>query len=204
MKKKIIYVLFAILLQNNIKGQDFQTVSKAFQQSYNYEADKNYTQAANELIKVYNADSYDINLRLGWLNFKAGSLDESMKYYQNAIALKPYAIEPRIGFTYPASAVGNWNQVEEQYKKILEVDQMNTVANYYLGLMYYNREQYDVALKYFELVVNLYPFDYDSVIMYAWTKFKMQNLREAKVLFQKALLIRPGDSSALEGLTLIQ
>lgn len=203
MKKGIIYFLLAFLFQSTLFGQEFLNISEAFKRSYSYEAEGKYTEAANELVKIYNEDSYDINLRLGWLNYKAGSLVESMNYYQKAIALKPYAIEPKFGLTSPASTAGNWNQVEEQYKQILEIDPMNTLANYYLGLIYYNREQFDVALKYFEKVVNLYPFDYDSVIMYAWTNFKMQNLREAKVLFQKALLIRPNDASALEGLNLI-
>jgi hypothetical protein len=52
--------------------------------------------------------------------------------------------------------------------------------------------------------VNLYPFDYDGTIMFAWTNLKILKLREAKLLFQKALLIKPGDSSALEGLASIQ
>jgi tetratricopeptide (TPR) repeat protein len=203
-KKGIIYFLLAFMLANVVNGQDFINIAEAFKRSYSYESEGKYGEAAGELIKIYNESSYEINLRLGWLNYMAGSLDESANYYKKAIALKPYAIEPKIGFVSLSAAIGNWNLVEEQYKKILEIDPMNTVASYYLGLIYYNREQYDLALKYFEKVVNLYPFDYDSVIMYAWTNFKMQNLREAKVLFQKTLLIRPNDSSALEGLSLIE
>jgi len=40
--------------------------------------------------------------------------------------------------------------------------------------------------------------------MLAWTNFKLGKLREAKVLFQKALLISPDDESATEGLNLIK
>lgn len=193
-----------LFLFGNAIGQDFTSVSEAFIRSYSYENEKKYTEASGELKKIYDQDSYDINLRLGWLTYQAGSHIESMEYYQKAIDLKPYAIEPRFGYILTASAAGNWNQVEEKYKKILAIDPMNSAANYWLGVIYYNREQYDSALKQFEKVVNLYPFDYDATIMYAWTNFKMQNLREAKVLFQKALLIKPGDASALEGLGTIQ
>ena len=56
----------------------------------------------------------------------------------------------------------------------------------------------------FEKVVNLYPFDYDSIHMLAWTKFKLGQLGEAKQLFAKALRIRPGDESATEGYNLIK
>jgi tetratricopeptide (TPR) repeat protein len=204
MKKVFLLMIFVAYLAGSAAGQDFTATVEAFTRSYSYEKENKYSEAAGELQKVYDESSYEINVRLGWLTYKAGSQIESMGYYEKAIALKPFAIEPRFGYISPASATGNWNQVEEQYKKILSIDPMNTVANYYLGMIYYNREQYDLALKHFEIVANLYPFDYDSIIMYAWTSFKMQKLREAKVLFQKVLLIRPADTSALEGLGMIQ
>jgi len=100
--------------------------------------------------------------------------------------------------------MGNWGQVENHYKQVLEMDAENSWVNYRMGLIYYGREDYQAAIKYFENVVNHYPFDYDSVIMLAWTNFKLGKFREAKVLFSKALLIQPGDESALEGLGLIK
>jgi hypothetical protein len=53
-------------------------------------------------------------------------------------------------------------------------------------------------------VVNLFPFDYDGLTMLAWSHFQLKNLREAKVLFQKALLHTPTGTSALEGLELLK
>ena len=41
-------------------------------------------------------------------------------------------------------------------------------------------------------------------ILYAWTEFKLGKLREAQVLFNKVLLMRPKDTSALEGLLQIK
>jgi tetratricopeptide (TPR) repeat protein len=204
MKKIILLFASVVYLSGAAVGQDFTAISNAFRQSYSYEDAGKYTEAAAELKKVYDANSYEINLRLGWLNYKAGSYIESMDYYQKAIDLKPFAVEPRFGLVMPAAAAGNYSQVEEQYNKILSVDPMNSKANYWLGVIFYNREQYDTALKYFEKVTNLYPYDYDCTIMYAWTNFKLGKLREAKALFQKVLILRPGDSSALEGLGLIQ
>jgi tetratricopeptide (TPR) repeat protein len=203
-KKNSLLVLCLALIAGITVGQDYNAIGEAFIRSYSFENEGKYTEAAGELIKIYDGNSYEMNLRLGYLDYKSGSYIESMAYYQKAIDLQPFAIEPRFGYINPASEAGNWNQVEEQYIKILTVDPMNTQANYWLGMIYYNREQYDPALKYFEKVANLYPFDYDATIMFAWTNFKMQNLREAKILFQKALLIRPGDESALEGLKMIQ
>ena len=89
-------------------------------------------------------------------------------------------------------------------KEVLKTDPQNTLANYKLGLLYYNRAEYDLAKKHVEKVVNLYPFDYDSVILLAWVNLKMEDYRKAKILFNKSLLIYPGNESAQEGLKLIQ
>jgi tetratricopeptide (TPR) repeat protein len=94
--------------------------------------------------------------------------------------------------------------VINQYVEILKIDPQNTIANYRLGSIYYGKADYNKALGYLEKNVNLYPFDYDSIILFAWTNFKLGKLREAKVLFNKALLNRPKDSSATEGLSLIK
>jgi tetratricopeptide (TPR) repeat protein len=72
-----------------------------------------------------------------------------------------------------------------------------------LGLILYGKEDYESAKKYFEKVVNLYPFDYDALTMLGWSYLKLNNIREAKVLFQKALLHTPGGTSAMEGLDLL-
>jgi tetratricopeptide (TPR) repeat protein len=193
-----------IVLSSPLFSQDSLTLQDAFARSYTYENGRNYSQAVAVLKAAYDANSYECNVRLGWLEYLAGQQTESISYYQKAINLKPLALEPCFGLVLPASAVGNLKMAEEQYLKILQIDPMNTKANYYLGQLFYGKEDFENARKYFEKVVNLYPFDYDSVIALAWTHYKLGNFREAKVLFGKALLIRPGDQSASEGLKLIK
>ncbi|OQX78521.1 MAG: hypothetical protein B6D64_06505 [Bacteroidetes bacterium 4484_276] len=199
-RNKVILLFFMMLLALQVPAQNFEDLQNAFSKSYEFEYEKKYTDAINELTNVYQADSYEINIRLGWLNYLAGLHPGSSTYYKKAIGLKPYSVEARLGYTYPLSALGNWGQVKTQYFKILEIDEMNTIANYNLGLIFYNAEDFATALKHFEKVVNQYPFDYDGTIMFAWTHFQLGKLREAEVLFKKALLIKPGDESALEGL----
>jgi tetratricopeptide (TPR) repeat protein len=203
MKRMILLLALVAIFTLNAECQVFDTILEAFTESYSLEKEKKNSEAAECLVKVYDAGSYEMNLRLGWLTYSSGEYTKSLEYYQKAIDLQPYAIEPKFGYIMSASMVGNWTQVEEQYRKILVIDPMNTKASYWLGMIYYDREQYQDAIKCFEKVVNLYPYDYDATIMYAWSNLKLQNLREAKVLFQKALLIRPGDSSAQEGLSMI-
>ena len=116
----------------------------------------------------------------------------------------PMSIEAKLGFCLPASALGNWEQIKTQYIEILKIDDKNYTANYRMGMILYGKQKYTEAFKYFEKIANLYPFDYDALLMYAWEHYRLQKPREAKVLFNKVLLNKPGDTSALEGLSLVK
>ncbi len=195
-------VLFLAINSANMYAQ--VEIINAFEKSYALEKKGEFKNAAKELKKVYEPNSYEINLRLGWLDYQAGLFTESSTYYKKAIDLMPYSEEAKFGLIYPKTALGKWDEVIELYNKILLNNPNNTVANYRLGLIYYGQKKYAKAYKYFEKVVNLYPFGYDALLMLAWTNYQLGKLREAKVLFYKVLMYSPKDKSALEGLKLIK
>ncbi|MEZ4999982.1 MAG: tetratricopeptide repeat protein [Bacteroidales bacterium] len=180
-------LILLVISAAGVNGQTFVEIKDAFQKSYIQEATGNYIEAVNSLKGVYNEKSYEINLRLGWLAYLQGSFTESKAYYSRAVALMPYSVEARFGLVYPSAAMGNWSEVIMQYEKILEITPNNSIAMHRLGLIYYGREEFEKALKYFEKVVNLYPFDYDGLSMLAWTNYRLNNMREAKkVLFSSS------------------
>lgn len=201
--KKIIFIALVIFAGNSF-SQNEDKLLEAFTKSYQYEQEGEYSEAINVLKEVYSEESYEINLRLGWLHYMSGLFTESSPYYQKSIDLKPISVEARLGIVYPLAALGNWSQVENVYNEIINLDPENSTANYKLGLIYYGKGDYKTASKYFELLLNHYPFDYDSIIMSAWTYYYLGEMRKAKILFYKALLNTPNDKSALEGLSLIQ
>jgi tetratricopeptide (TPR) repeat protein len=201
--KKQVWVCVALLsfMMYETSAQD--PMVQAFANSYTSEKNKEYKKAIESLTKVYTSDSYEINLRLGWLNYLSGQLSESVQYYQKSIALKPYAIEPKLGITYPLGMQNKVDDLIATYNRILEIDPQNSIANYRLGYIYYNKGQFERASVYLEKVVNLYPFDYDSLLLLAWNNLRLQRVKEARVLFQKVLMYNPGDVSATEGLKLL-
>ena len=205
--KKLILLTVSVLFVfsfHDAQSQDVSEIISAFQQSYIHEASGNFHESMEVLKNVYDEKSYELNLRLGWLAYSSGLFSESIAFYNKAITLMPYSIEARFGIVYPASALGNWNMVISHYEKILEINPNNSIVTHRLGLIYYGREEYSEAYSYFEKVVNLYPFDYDALIMFAWTNYKLNKNREAKILFQKALMHTPGGASAIEGLGLLK
>jgi len=202
MRKTVTICVFMITLLTSAQNQS--TWQSAFHKSYEAEKAGKYVQAINDLKKVYKADDYFVNIRMGWLHYLNRQHLESEKYYLTAIRLKPYSIEARFGIVKPYSATEQWEKVKQQYHQILKIDPQNTVANYWLGVIYYNRKDYQNAVKLFEKIVNLYPLDYDSVIMLAWTKLNLGKSGEAGMLFNHAITLRPNDESATSGLKLIK
>jgi tetratricopeptide (TPR) repeat protein len=187
-----------------VNAQDFKKMQDSFASSYKYEKVYDYAKAISSIKTVYSEDSYECNLRLGWLTYINGSYKESTEYYIKAIKLMPYAIEPKLGYTYPLYSLGSWDLLKKQYEDILLIDPQNSTANYKMGYIYYLKQDYATAYKYVEKVVNLYPFDYDSILLFASINLKLGKMNEAKLLFNKALLYNPGDKTALEGLNSIK
>ncbi len=202
--KKTVLILVSFLFVLSINAQNYAKLQAAFKISYALEKKGDYKKAADVLKNVYSDDSYELNLRLGWLNYNAGLFAESQAQYQKALNLHPYSEEARFGLVLPAAATGKWNLVIKTYNDILKNSAGNTKAIYRLGLIYYGRKEYQKAYSFFEKVVNLYPFGYDGLLMLAWTDFQLGKSREAKILFNKVLMLSPADKSATDGLKLIK
>jgi len=204
MKKFRIILLTALVscffLAGTLSGQTHEEIKAAFEQSYQFETSAEYEKGMEVLRKVYDENAYEVNVRLGWLSYLSGNFNESMAYYNRSIKLMPYAIEPRFGIAFPASAMGNWDFVLSQYDKILEINPNNSLALFRSGMIYYGRKDYQKAREYFQKVINLFPFDYDGLNMMGWTYTFLGNKNEARIMFQKALCANPSGESAAEGL----
>lgn len=201
---KKIACLVMLSMATFVNAQSQQQLQDAFSMSYTLEAEKKYGNAISLFSSIYSASSYEINLRLGWLTYLNGDNDKSISYYKICISLMPVATEPLWGIVKPYALRKDWVNSETTYKSIIKLDPKNSIAHYWLGVIYYNKKDYTSAKKYLDVALNLNPFDYDTMLMSAWSNYFLGNTNEAKTLFYKTLLNRPNDASALEGLALIK
>lgn len=198
-------LLVAILIGSHlVHAQDQKSLQEAFTKSYTLETSKKYNEAIDLLKDVAKSDNYSVQLRLGWLSYLAKRYPESIVFYKKASDLMPAAIEPMQGMVNPLVAQNKWEDLEQNYLNILKIDSKNSLINFRLGQIYYNRKEYVKAEKYFSTALNLYPFDYDSMLMSAWNYYFLGKYSEAKALFNNVLLYSPSDASAKEGLSLIK
>jgi tetratricopeptide (TPR) repeat protein len=200
---KNVLALFVFLFCMTLQAQN-KEIAAAFSSSYESEIAKKYETAIAALNTVYDTTSYEMNLRLGWLNYLAGKTKESIAYYQKAAANMPAATEPKWAIITVYTKLENWTEIEKTYISILKLDAKNATANYNLGLIYYYRKNYIEAKKFFDVSLNQTPFGYNYLLMSAWTNYFLGNKSNASILFNKVLLYAPNDASALEGLGLIK
>jgi tetratricopeptide (TPR) repeat protein len=201
------YILLAcalLVMPTMLQAQTQAQLQEAFLKSYTAESSKKYGEAITSLEAVFFPSSYEMNLRLGWLYYLDGKLDRSVGYYKTAVTLMPAATEALWGIVTVYEAKKDWVNVEKSYVSILKLDPKNSAANYRMGVIYYYRKDYTTAKKYFDIALNLYPFQYETMLMSAWTNYFLGKTSEAKVLFYKVLLNHTNDASALEGLSLIK
>lgn len=197
--------LWCMILSTSFVGaQDNKAIQSAFESSFLNENKYDYEEGIKVIKSIYSEDSYPINLRLGWLSYLSGNYSASITYYKLAIHLMPNAEEPYWGVINTQVAMSKWVDVEKSYLSILKLDPKNKTANYKLGLIYYYRMNYTSAKKYFDVALDLFPFDYDALLMSGWNNYFLGKLSDAKILFNRVLLLYKNDASALEGLSLIK
>lgn len=198
------HIILSLCFSLTLIAQEKISLEQGFINSFTAESDGQYKKACQALTKVYLADNYEINLRLGWLYYQAEEYIESKKYYGKAIQLLPYSIEAKTGITLPLAALEMWDEVLKTYQEVLTIDSKNTFALYNAGLIHYNRGQYNEAITYFKEFHNLYPTNYDAMLMHGWAALQLGQSREAKVIFKQLLRLYPLDESATKAMDILK
>lgn len=197
----VIALIFGAQLMN---AQDQKTLQDAFNKSYDLEYLKQYNEAVDAMKAANAVSSYPAQIRLGWLLYSAKRYSEAVEAYKKAATLMPASIEALNGIVNSLAIQNKWEEVERTYQTILEKDPKNSTTHYRLGLIYYNKKQYVKAELHFNAALNMYPFDYYSMLYSGWNNYFLGKYAEAKKLFNMVLLYSPKDASAKEGLGLIK
>ncbi|PHS65834.1 MAG: hypothetical protein COB12_06305 [Flavobacterium sp.] len=191
------YLTIALLFSITIVfGQN--SISEAFSKSYQSEYNKEYKNAISEIDHIYSSDSYEINLRLGWLYYSNGDHVKSKNYYANAIKIEPKSIEAKLGIAYTIGALENWDELIILYNDILQIDPYNYTVNLRMATIYYYRKDFTKAASYGEKISKLYPFDYSYNLILGKINLSLGNIIHAKEHLNSALLYNPSSLEVLE------
>ena len=195
MKKNIITLLSLIAISNLFAQTP---TSEAFAKSYEFEYKKDYNSAIQVLDNIYLANSYEINLRLGWLNYAKGDFNKSENYYKNAIKLEPKSVEAKLGLAYPISAQEKWTDLILVYNNILKIDPYNYTVNLRMATIYYYKKDFEIAREYGLKMSKRYPFDYNYNLILGKINLSLGNIIHAKKHLNKALLNTPTSEEVIQ------
>ncbi len=173
-------------------------VVDAFSKSYMHESSGAYEKAIQAIETIYDANSYPMNLRIGWLHYVNGNLRQSETYYQQAFVLAPGSVEALQGYVLPLAAGEKWQEVIAAYQQILMIDPKNTVVNYRLAVIYTEQKEYDLAYPFAKKITALYPFNYDGQLLLAKIEIGRGNIMEAKSALMICLQFNPAAREALD------
>jgi tetratricopeptide (TPR) repeat protein len=201
--KKYLSLVLLLLVISYAQAQNSKVID-AFALSYSLETKQAYSSAIRVLEPIVTPTDYAGNLRLGWLYYLNNNYDQSLAFYNKALALEPKSIQARFGLAFPLAALKQWDKLASNYEELLKVNPNNTVALYRMGYMYYNLANYEKASKYLKALLDVTPFDYYGNLLKGWNDLKMGKYKDAEDSFNLALCYSPEDSSALEGLKMLK
>lgn len=200
MKTKNIFVVFAFFAATMAHAQTEDKVVSAFSKSYEYEYGYNYAKAIESLNAVYVPESYELNLRLGWLWYMNADYVKSQSYYKKAASMESSSIEARMGYINATAVLENWDDVLNMYKEVLKIDPNHSTANYRLAYIYFVRKDFNSAIIYAKKAASLYPFDYDTNILAAKLYVSLGQVTDAKKHYRRALCYSPISQEAIEAM----
>lgn len=136
-------------------------IDASYLKSYNYEKMQKYTESIKVFTPLYEkySNAYTVNLRLAWLFFLNKNYQNSKKYYQKAILIKPYSIEAKLGLLKTDLYTEDYEKAHLLSSEILKQDFYNYYGNYYAIQLFLATGKYAIAKEHIEKMLSIYPTD---------------------------------------------
>ena len=181
------------------------SVTRLFTSSFGHEAKGNSKAALNDALQIVRADpqNYVANLRLAWLYYKQERYPEAIRFYQNASALEPMAMEPRLGMLLPLVATKRWVEAEREARWVLSRAPHNYQASSRLAYALFLQGRYGEAESIYSSVLENFPSDIDMMLGLGWTYVRQGRNADARDMFTRVLSIREDNLSAKSGMQLL-
>jgi tetratricopeptide (TPR) repeat protein len=144
-------------------------------------------------------DPFYAALRLGWLQYNAGGFTTALRHYQKAAALKPAALNPRIGLLNTATALKDARLATRSAQAVLAIDPLNYQALMALAGLRFADKDYTAAATAYERVLTNFPDDSDALSGAAWSALRADDKTTALNRFDLLLGRNPDYPKAAEG-----
>ena len=198
-------LLAPLLLTAPLSGRSQpDPLADALKASYAAEANADYPAAIKPLVDLgpTGNGNYIVQYRLGWLNYCATNLTESVRRYSNASRLAPFALEPLLAAMVAEQAAGKYDDALHSGQIVLREDPNNYTALSHSAWLYYLKADYRQAATLYRRLVSRYPTDQEMLLGLGYSLKLAGDLNEAAPQFHTVLLLSPQNPRALAGLAI--
>lgn len=166
--------------------------------SYQLEASGQYLQAiaALDAITVNNRAAEYKLLRRGWLYFRAGAFNESIREYRLAIARNNKSVDARVALLLPLLAERRWQEAELGANHLLAFAPNNYLGLLRLAIAMEGQREWVGMLKTTVILINHYPSDVTAYIYHARANAWLGYREEATSAYAAVLVRQPGNLEA--------
>ncbi len=180
---------------------DIAKSSDLWSQSIALEAKSDYKGALTKMTDFTRAglDPYLANLRTGWLNAQNKDYDQAIANYTAASSRSPTAVTPLLGLISAYRAKGDSDNAERACRQLLSHDPGNATALQTLGLIYFDKKDYQNANAVYDTLLRLYPEDTSALSGYGWARIYLNHKADAIPEFQRLLILSPTLQYAQQG-----
>lgn len=122
-----------------------------------------------------------------------GKIAEAEAAYQKAIETDKDFSEPQINFAMLHNDTEALEKLTHKYPN-------DALSSYFLSMIYYEKQEYDTALKYISLADSISPNNDSIKVMFGLILLVLDQNTQAKINFEKALVYNPHSIPALVNL----
>ena len=190
--KIILFLLLSISI--SFASVEFEDIKIQYFKSYDYEHMQKYSEAIKVLAPLYKKypKGYTLNLRFGWLFYLDKKYKDSIKYYQNASLINPYAIDPILGLIRVYLDTSSFKEAEIVSYKLLKIDYYNYYANLFVVKALTAQKKYDIATEIINKMLALYPTDIAFLEQLAIV-YKLTKSPYLQKLYEDILILDPNN-----------
>ncbi len=159
---------------------------------WNFMVEEQYDDAVNILRKANKLAPNDIKTMnlLGWAYIHKKEFDNAMMVFQDVLNKEPNNNLAKNNLGFVCFKKGIYGEAIEHLSGVLRSakDRMSLIyANFYLGLIYFEREMYDDALRFFRRTKKIAPNHMESFYYEGKSLLEMGKKNKAKNIFESLI-----------------
>jgi tetratricopeptide (TPR) repeat protein len=160
--------------------------------------DKARAEAVFGQMKQQAGDSGSLHVLFGRAHRDAGDMPAALQEFQRAVAIDPRTPHAHYFLGLAELALNEWKptaDAEAEFKKEVENNPHDYLANYMLGFLSSGERQYEIANKYLEAAAAINPTAPEPFLYLGLNAYSQDDMKRAETMLRKAVELTGSDEA---------